>query len=96
VAAQAATLATDLTTSKRHNTDATSMPAEPAASTVKASVNGGAPTTFSPGEAEGIGWMTPAPAASYKRTPAKQLVNVVMQLPADVTLDARPQRPPST
>jgi ribosomal protein S18 acetylase RimI-like enzyme len=80
---------TDLSLHNRHGTvaDATSMPAEPPAD--KASVNGKVPIDFLTGEAEGIGWMTPLllPLV-HKRAPARQLINVVMQLPPGIAVAA--------
>jgi len=63
--------------------DPTPMPAEPPAEKSPAKV----PIDFLTGEAEGISWMVPLllPLV-HKRSPARQLVNVVMQLPDSVPL----------
>jgi predicted GNAT family acetyltransferase len=50
--------------------------------------NGKVPIDFLTGHADGIGWMTPLllPAVNRK-APARQVVNVVMQLPPEATCD---------
>jgi GNAT superfamily N-acetyltransferase len=73
---------TDLSAHSRNGVaDPTSMPAEPGAD--KSSVK--VPIDFLTGEAEGIRWMVPLllPLV-HKRAPARQVVNVVMHLPAAV------------
>jgi GNAT superfamily N-acetyltransferase len=74
---------TDLSALPRNgrSSDARELPTEPVAG--KGSSNGRIAIDFLTGEAEGIGWMTPLllPLV-HKRSPAQQLVNVVMQLPA--------------
>ena len=58
--------------------------------------NGGVLIDFLTGEANAIAWMTPLllPLV-HKRTPARQLINVVMQLPVDVPCALHPRVRPA-
>jgi GNAT superfamily N-acetyltransferase len=80
---------TDLSTPARNGSaaDPTSMPAEPPSEKGAGKV----PIDFLTGEAECISWMVPLllPLV-HKRAPAKQLVNVVMQLPDSVAIGSDP------
>jgi GNAT superfamily N-acetyltransferase len=83
---------TDLSAPLRHGmtADLSEVPLEPP--TAKNSSNGKVPIDFLTGDADGIAWMTPLllPLV-HKRAPARQLVNVVMQLPPEVPCDTAPQ-----
>jgi GNAT superfamily N-acetyltransferase len=87
---------TDLSAPSRggNGIDATELPAEPQA--LPKPAGGGAsrrvPIDFLTGDADGISWMTPLllPLV-HKRSPARQLVNVVMQLPETIPAEADPR-----
>ena len=71
---------------------ATELPSDmPAPSSAKSSPNGRIPIDFLTGDADGISWMTPLllPLV-HKRTPHRQVVNVVMQLPLTVPANSDP------
>ncbi len=81
---------TDISTRNGTPADPTPMPAEffPPSKTPS---NGRTPIDFLTGDAPGIFWMTPLllPLVN-RRVPARQLVNIVMQLPPDVPTAADP------
>ena len=84
---------TDLSSPQRSGTpDATEMPAEPPSAKQAGGNNGRVAIDFLTGEAEGIRWMAPLllPLV-HKRAPARQLVNVVMQLPAEAPCEPDPR-----
>jgi GNAT superfamily N-acetyltransferase len=82
---------TDLSAAARNGAaaDRTVVPAEPPARVHAA--NGKVPIDFVTGDAAGVFWMTPLllPLV-HKRAPARKLVNVVMQLPAEVAVAMDP------
>lgn len=86
---------TDLSVTPKNGAaaDATELPAEPQATPkgTNGAVGARVPIDFLTGDAEGIGWLTPLllPLV-HKRAPARQLINVVMQLPPEVAAEAEP------
>ncbi|HEY4329461.1 MAG TPA: hypothetical protein VGN88_06975, partial [Phycisphaerae bacterium] len=83
---------TDLSSPMRNGgADAMTLPSEPPPPAMRHSSNGKVPIDFLTGDAQGIAWMTPLllPIV-HKRTPARQLVNVVMQLPVEIKTEPDP------
>jgi GNAT superfamily N-acetyltransferase len=97
---------TDFSSTARHGTpDQTAIPAEPSPlATAGRGGNGGngvgnggrVAIDFLTGAADGIRWMTPLllPLV-HKRAPARELTNVVMQLPAEITCGPDPHVRPA-
>ncbi len=82
---------TDLSSLVRGAPPSTELPGEPGpvAKGAGGGANGKVPIDFLTGHAEGIGWMVPMllPVV-HRKAPAREMLNVVMQLPAKVTCDA--------
>ncbi len=82
---------TDLSSMVRGAPPSMELPGEPAPVTKGAGggLNGRVPIDFLTGHAEGIGWMVPMllPVV-HRKAPAREMVNVVMQLPAKVVCDS--------